>query len=272
MSMFNIIPLLIILISLSVIIVVVVRKFSTLANLDVDNMPAEKEARFKEKLISERLKRMFLKWNFKVKKNVGPAINTTGRGLTWAYEKLNEIKDRHAPQKKMSEDDFEKKINNLYTKADDFLKEDNLAEAEKVLIEIIGLNSKDTKAFKMLADLYFDKKSHEEACQTYEHVLKILEDNEKDEEIPAETLAEKARLYFDISLACKEQENFSKAKVNIEKALEIEPNNPRFLDTLVEISIIGKDKERALKTLEKLKKADPNNKKLSEIEEKINLL
>ena len=271
--MFNVIPLIVILISLSVIIVVVVRKFSALASLDVDNMPAEKEARFKEKLISERLKRGFLKWNFKIKKSVGPALSSTGRGLSWAYEKLNEIKDKHTPEKKLSEDDFDKKLTSLYGQVDDSLKEDNLVEAEKYLIEIIGLNSKDSKAFKMLADLYFEKKSFEEACQTYEHVLKIIEDDlSEDTNISSDTLSEKARLYFDISLACKELENYSEAIKNINFALDIETNNPRFLDTLVEISIMSKDKERALSALERLRKANPDNQKLVEIEEKINSL
>ncbi len=272
MSMFNIIPLIIILISLSVIIVLVVRKFSALASLDVDNMPAEKEARFRERLISERLKRGFLKWNFRIKKSVGPVFSSTGRGLSWIYDKLNEVKERHAPQKNLSEDDFEKKIGDLYAKVEETIKNDDLSEAEKSLIEIIGFNSKDTKAFKMLADLYFEKKNFEEACQTYEHVLRMIEDSVSEGEITPEVLSEKASLYFDISLACKELDNFPKAGKNIKYAIEIEPNNPRFLDTLVEISIMNRDKERALNALERLKKADPDNKKLPEIEGRINLL
>ena len=271
--MFNVIPLIVILISLSIIIVIVVRKFSALASLDVDNMPAEKEARFKEKLISERLKRGILKWNFKIKKSVGPALSSTGRGLSWAYEKLNEIKDKHTPEKKLSEDDFDKKLTNLYIQAAELLKEDNLIEAEKHLIEIIGLNSKDSKAFKMLADLYFEKKSFEEACQTYEHVLKIIEDSvPEDLEISSEVLSEKARLYFDISLACKGLENYFEAIKNINLALDIEANNPRFLDTLVEISIMSKDKDKAFNAFERLKKSNPDNQKLLEIEERINSL
>ena len=270
--MFNVIPLIVILISLSVIIVVVVRKFSALASLDVDNMPAEKEARFKEKLISERLKRGFLKWNFKIKKNIGPALSSTGRGFSWVYERLNEIKDKHTPEKKLSEVDVDKKINGLYIQVEELLKENNLLEAEKYLIEIIGLNSKESKAFKMLADLYFEKKSFEEACQTYEHVLKMNEDSVSPEGDSVEVLSEKASLYFDISLACKDLENYSKALENINLALDIESSNPRFLDTKVEISIMSKDKDRAYRAFDRLKKANPENQKLAEIKERINLL
>ena len=51
--MYNIIPLVLILISLSIIIVIVVKKFPALANLDVENIPKEKEDR--KKHTSERV-------------------------------------------------------------------------------------------------------------------------------------------------------------------------------------------------------------------------
>lgn len=269
--MFNIIPLIIILFSLSVIIVIVVRKFSALASLDVDNIPAEKEAKFKEKIISERLKRAFLKWNFKIQKTFSPIISSTGKGFSWTYDKLKELKEKHTPQKKSNEVDYQKRINDLYNKVDEFLKEDNLPEAEKSLIEIIGINPKELKAFKMLADLYFEKKSFEEAKQTYEHVLKLIEDeNQKlGEDTKSETLSETAEVNFDMAMVCRELGDYKSSMECIKNALKIEPNNPRFLDTLLEISIINKEKEEAFLAFDKLKKADPENKKLAEIEEKI---
>jgi len=271
MSMFNIVPLIVILFSLSVIIVIVVRKFSALASLDVDNIPAEKEAKFKEKLISERLKRGFLKWNFKIQKTFSPILSSTGKGFSWSYDKLKELKERHSPQKNITEIDYNKKITDLYNKVDELLKDDNLLEAEKNLIEIIGINSKELKAFKMLADLYFEKKSFEEARQTYDHVLRLIEDEiiKLGEEVPSEIITEKAEINFDMALVCKELEDKKRSMDCIKNALKIEPNNPRFLDTLLEISIINKEKEEASLAFDKLKKADPENKKLVEIEERI---
>ena len=70
--MYNIIPLLLILISLSVIIVIVARKFTVLANLDVANIPAEKEAKFKERIISNRLKRNIIQWSAKFSRLIQP--------------------------------------------------------------------------------------------------------------------------------------------------------------------------------------------------------
>lgn len=269
--MFNIAPFIIILISLSVIIVIVVRKFSALASLDVDNIPAEKEARFKEKLISERLKRSFMKWGFKFQKNFSPVLTSISKSLSWSYDMLKEIKEKYGPQKKLTEVDLDKKISDLYSKTEELIKNDNFAEAEKNLIEIIGISSKDLKAFKMLAELYYDKKNYEEAKQTYEHVLHLIDDNiqKEGDNVSQESLSEKAEVYFDLSLICRDSGIANESSQNIKKALEIEPNNPRFLDTLLEISIINKDKDSALEAFDKLKKADPENKKLVEIEEKI---
>ncbi|MCG2695403.1 hypothetical protein L6248_00495 [Candidatus Parcubacteria bacterium] len=70
--MYNIIPLIIILISLLVIIIVVSRKFSVLASLDLESIPAEKEARFKERIISSRLKRNFVRWGSKTIRFIRP--------------------------------------------------------------------------------------------------------------------------------------------------------------------------------------------------------
>ncbi|PLX20585.1 hypothetical protein C0584_05070 [Candidatus Parcubacteria bacterium] len=270
--MFNIIPLIIILISLSIIITIVVRKFSALANLDVDNMPAEKEARFKERLVTERLKRSFLKWNFRIRKNLGPVMQVTGKTFSYIYEKLNEVKEKHAPVKTLDQEGKDKKLNDLYLEVDNNIKEKDFAAAEKALIEIIGIDTKDVRAFKTLANLYFEKRSFEEALQTYEHVLKLLEDTGDKDENTTEKQSESARVYFEMALISKEMGDLDIAKDNVVNALGIDSKNPRFLDTLVEISIMRKDKNEAQSALEKLKRVNPENQKLSEIQEKIESL
>jgi hypothetical protein len=73
--MYNIIPLILILLSLGIMAIIIVRKFPALANLDVDNIPAEKEAKFKEQIISNRLKRSFIKWGSKFIRLVKPLGN-----------------------------------------------------------------------------------------------------------------------------------------------------------------------------------------------------
>ena len=59
------------------------------------------------------------------------------------------------------------------------------------------------------------------------------------------------------------------AKQNIQEALDLEPNNPRYLDLILDLSIMKKDKESALYYLEKLAEVNPENNKLNELSERI---
>ena len=71
--MYNIIPLFLILISLFAIIIIIIRKFSVLASLDVSTIQSEKEAMFKEQIIGNRLKRNIIRYTSKIKNFLKPA-------------------------------------------------------------------------------------------------------------------------------------------------------------------------------------------------------
>ena len=281
--MFNIIPLILILISLVVIIVIVVRKFAILANLDIDNIPAEKEAKFKEQIISNRLKRNFLKYYNKIAKvikPIGQGLNASGK---WLINKLVEFKENYNKETGPgipSEQNIEK----LFIEAEELVKREELDEAEKKYIEIISFDSKNNQAFRELGKLYQERKDFNEAKQSFEHALKLLE--QQDENSPAVAVAEggegsvapnsrdclAAGIYHDLALVCRGMEDNAGVFANIKKALFLEPNNPRYLDIKLEISIINKDKIAALDAFEKLQAVNPENQKLAEWEKLISEL
>ncbi len=262
--MYNIIPLILILISLSVIIVIVVRKFSALASLDVENIPAEKEARVKEQIISKRFKRNIVKWSaglIKILKVVWQKIEVFSK---WLYNKLLELKDSYKAEEAVPPDGKEQRIEELFEQSQDLIKNEELKEAEKLLIEMIGLDSKNLKAFKELGSVYSANKNYNEARETYRHILKLTEDSDSSNDT--------AWVYFNLALVDQEEEKYDQAQNEIKKALKIEPNNPRYLDTALEISIINKDKVNALSAYEALKKVNPDNQKLKELKQKIKKL
>ncbi|MFH1583133.1 MAG: tetratricopeptide repeat protein [Candidatus Falkowbacteria bacterium] len=286
--MYNIIPLLLILISLSVIIIIVSRKFSVLAALDVESIPAEKEAKFKERIISNRLKRNIIKYWAKSSRVLAPLAQLASGYLKSRLHKLYQAKNVYQASERVEGPET---IDQLFSQAEELKKQDDLDAAEKKYIEIIGLDSKNIKAFKELGRIYFEKKEFEEAKQTFEHILKLKED----EDI-YENLAQIAKEKGDLNQARDEylksininkqnaQTHFSLAEVYqamgklqdamraLKKALKIEPANPRYLDTMLEISIIIKDKVLALDTYEKLFKANPENNKLEEFKQQIDEL
>ncbi|MBU0722495.1 hypothetical protein KKA93_03520 [Patescibacteria group bacterium] len=256
--MYNIIPLLLILISLSVIIVIVSRKFSVLAALDVDSIPAEKEAKFKERIISNRLKRNIIKFWAKVSRVLTPLGQLASGYIKSKVRKLYQAKNIYQENYRV---DSSETIDQLFFQAEELKKRDDLEAVEKKYIEIIGMDSKNLKAFKELARIYFDKKEFEEAKQTFEYILKLKEGDEDIYDI-----------YFNLTEVYQAMGKFLDATRALKKALKIEPANPRYLDTMLEISIIIKDKALAIDTYEKLLKANPENNKLEEFKNKIDAL
>jgi tetratricopeptide (TPR) repeat protein len=235
---------------------IVVRKFSVLANLDVENIPREKEARFKEQIISGRLKRNIIKWGSKLMIFLRPAVNAVGNFFKWINNKLHELKETYKSQEVLPKEEAGRKADELLGEIDELIKEEKLDEAEKKLIEIINLDNKNVEAFRALGELYYERKNYEEAKQTFEHVLKLEEE-------------ESAEVFFDLSLVYKDMGNTKEAINNIKKALKLEPNNPRYLDTFFDISIINEYKAGALEAYEKLKEVNPENQKLDEMKTQI---
>ncbi len=266
--MYNIIPLILILASLSVIIVITIRKFPVLANLDLENIPAEKEAKFKERIISDRLKRNYLKWKSKVVKLTRPVLETIKRFLKWVYKKSVDFKDSYKKVPGMSDVDIENRIALLLDEAEEAMKKEDINTSEKKLIEIIGLDNKHKHAFKLLGKLYLDKKSFEESRQIFEYLLKLENEKNFGETDPIQI----SQTFFDLALVYEAMGSYDKAFENVRNALDIEPNNPRFLDTMLEISIIKKDKVFALDAYDRLAAANPDNQKLEEFKRQISEL
>ncbi len=272
--MFDILPLAIILISLSVIISIVVRKFSVLSALDVENIQAEKEARFKEQIVGNRIKRNFYKHYSRFARKFRPAAEGVASFFVGIYKKLVDFKDSYNKEKVLQVENKETIVDKYLREADDYKKSEDFEKAEKSLIEVIALDSQNIKAFKMLGDVYLLKKSFPEAKQTLEHVVKLLETSYDPNKIISgdgseEISAQLSLAYFDLTLASKEIGDLDNAALSVDKALSIEANNPRYLDTKLEISIMKKNDIGATETFNKLKEVDPGNQKLDEIKKRI---
>jgi tetratricopeptide (TPR) repeat protein len=158
----------------------------------------------------------------------------------------------------------EKKIGELSVEAEEMIDEKNYKEAEKRLIEIIGLDSQNIEAFKNLGSLYFENKNYEDARQTFGHILKLIKDGEDDNET--------AEINFELALVNRADGRLEDALREIKESLKVIPNNPRYLDTMAEISIMKKDKASALDAYKKLEKVNPENQKLEDLKKQIDEL
>lgn len=267
--MFNIIPLILIVAGLGVIIVIVGRKFSALANLDVDSMPAEKEARFREKILTNRLKRNFLKHYFRVARVAAPLGQALGRISKNAFDKLVSFREESAAEE-TPEENREQAAKKLLFEAEELAEAENYDEAEKKYIAAIGFDSRNIAAFRGLGLLYYERKDFNEARQTLEHALRLAEkDFSENGGAAAGGNVRPAGIYSDLALVCRAMEVFEEAAGYVSHALDFEPNNPRYLDMKLELSIIRKDKPSALEAYDRLRGVNPDNNKLPEFKKQI---
>ena len=255
---------------LIIILAIVLKKFPTLAILDANNMPGEKEAEFKDQIIKQKIKRDFARWGGLVARIFLFASRNISNFLKSSHKQLKKVKLNYKSIAKISFAEKQKIIKKLFVAYNDFLKKESLNEAEEALLEIVSFDQKNILAFFKLGDLYDKQKKWSEARQTYEYVLKLARQKEDNENINPELSLQE--IYFSLAWTEKEAGDLDEALENIREALDLEQNSPRYLDLILDLSIMKKDKELALASLEKLAKVNPENNKLLDWQEEINNL
>lgn len=305
--MLNIIFLLIIIAALAIILFIVIRKFPQVANLDIHSLPEEKIYRKKREIINKRIEKSGNLLKEKIGKLFIPVAKAWGKfqlqfrvyvgkiEKLLHHEQFLKTKTKRLASRRMSgaKDNFDKeneqKFGQLIQNGEQELKLSNYDKAEEIFISAIKINPKSAVAYRGLGDTYLAKNSIEEAVQTYKFLIKM----EPDDDSVLVKLAEIAESRGDLeeAIACYQQavlvnDSFSSrfyrlaelltkvgqpqvAKESILQAVELEPQNPKYLDLLIEIAIICGDKDLALKAYGDLRLVNPENQKLDAFKDRI---
>ncbi len=258
-----------IIISFLIILFIILKKFPALAILDVDKMPQEKESQFKEKIIRQRLERDISKASSLIAKLWQYLNNVFAQLFLSPYQKLKKVKENYLRNKKISYSDRQERIGRLLSNAQQAIKDEDYKQAEADLIEIISLDAKNIKSFFLLGSVYFQQKDYHQALATWQHSLKLFSQLKKEK---IETNILKQEILFELALSSLSLQELDQAQDYLEEALEIEANNPRFLDLIFDLSIIKKDKERANLYYQRLMEVNPENMKLVELKKQIDEL
>ena len=256
-----------IVIALIVMLVIIVKKFPALAILNVENMPGEKEAKFKDQIIKTRVTRDLAVfsgffgriWLFLTKRLAAT--------LKERQTQLKKLRTSYTASLKIPWLEKQKKIRELAVLAKEALKKEDESGSEEKLLEIVSLDQKNLEAFFELGNLYERQKKWPEARETYEYALKLARQPRGEAGALGDITAQE--IYFSLSGVENESGDLAAALENIREALELEPNNPRYLDLILDLSIMRKDKELAQESLAKLAAVNPENNKLGEWQEKI---
>lgn len=244
---------LIIILSSLIIIFIISRHFPALAILDVDNIPEEKENKIKEKIIRERMKRKFIFLN-KFFSRINYFFDSFVNSFYLILGNIKKQEKDKKDEKIFSQVNPEEKIKILLNQVIEKIKEEEWLEAEKKLIEIISIDDKNFLAFWKLGEVYRSQEKWQEAKQTMLYTLKLSQISENN--IPPSDIS---NLNYHLAIVNKELKDIDEALLNIKQALLLEPNNPRYLDLMLDLCIIKKDKKLSLECLDKIKEVNPDN-------------
>jgi len=270
-----------IVISLGIIVFVIVKKVPQLKSLDVATISREKERATKDKILVDRIKRKTKKGQEVMLKGLVPTWAKFSDSFKGFYNKLQDLEKKYKREevKQVISDapEFKKKIDHLLDEAAESYKKEDFEDAEKKYIEIISLAPQEKKAYKGLGDLYMKKKEYKQALETYKFVLKL--DLKGTEEIVKEEGGQEIRTFsnsveladdhVDLGEVSMALERYMNAIDYFKKAVQLEPNNPRNLDLLIDASISAGNKVLAMEALNALKRINPENQKLTDYQERI---
>jgi tetratricopeptide (TPR) repeat protein len=276
-----------VIVSLVIIAVIVIRKLSRLAIIDVETILGEKESRVKEKLIWQRIAR-------KSRERGAPIVklgqNFKKRTIDF-FERLHQsakhLEKKYTTEKRIAKpvrikSGGEEKIKLLLEDAKRLADEEKFSEAEAKYIEIVGLDHRHGQAYRALADIYLKTKQFDQAKETLDFIIKLRQDDDKTYAMHGEVAYlegdyGEAKEYFLIALARDPKfinyyldlakvytalSNHEEARDMLVKAQELEPKNPKILDFLVENSIMLGNQDSAEKFYEEFMALSPDNPKL----------
>lgn len=260
-----------IILSLGIIAYFFVKKFPDMAIINIESIAQEKESKVRTRIMIERLDRGLGVFRKFLGKFSGPIFKKILDSVNQLYLKIFELEKSSFKNKPLKEIDVYKNIQEKISEANKLISDGSFDKAEEVCIDILGIDSKNLDAYKLLCDVYQEKKDYKKARETCRYLVKMLlkDKAESDGNGKRHRLANS---YADLGWIYQTEGKNDQAFANFQKAVELEPNNPRFLDLLLKISIILENKKLAEKTFLDLKNADPDNQRLDDLKDQINNL
>lgn len=274
-------------ISLLVILVIYIRHRAQIGAINVHELADEKQRQLKKIMAEQRLVRKLQTSIQQTTKIFKPLISLFKTQITRLQKKIKDLEERYTVERltvksitKQGQESLQQRIEKLLELAVKQYESEEYTEAEATYISIIKLDPQSIDAFMGLGVVYGIQKKYNQALEVYGYVLKVIEDQNASEvhlaalgqrdvatDAQAMVATTRARVYFFTAQIKKDMGAYEECLDLLQKTVELEPANPKYLDALLDISIIQKDKKLANETFFKLKKANPDNKKLDEYQE-----
>ncbi len=258
---------------------IIFRRLPDLKALDLKTIPQEKQEDTKAKILEAKFLRQKNETGAKIDKVAKPLRQKVVNWAGGLKEKVAVLENKYKRQEAVVVAKI-KTEGELLSEAKAFLEAEKYADAEKSLIEILSRDKKNIGAYELLAKIYRQNKSYDQAEEIIRYLIKLKTlkyrngkgtDTLKKDRMEEADMAlienidvdnEIARYYDDLAKVYELMDKKDKALDSYLKASTIEPNNPRLLDRVIELSIALGDRGLAKKTHKRLKEINPENAKL----------
>lgn len=288
--LFDVIPVLLLFVSLATIFLVVGRRLPEISSLKVEDLVEAQTANTKRQLLVQRLEerlKTIAKTSWSKTANLR---QTAGEKVATTYDWLKQM-ERNARFSNKSNKP-ENNLLEILKVANSEFRDKRWNEAEQLYLDVLRYDERNRDAYVGLGLTYKALEQYEDAKESLMFALKL----DKQDTSSWLALAEVQIELSDMSGAiisyrelCDLKPEIMEYKIALgdlymstgesETALSIfeevvknEPSNPRGLDRLLEVAIVCKKKRLCQTTLRRLKKVNPENNKISDFEERINSL
>ena len=284
----NILIVLILIVSSVIFLSIIIKRLPDLKTLDFSKIPEEKHGGNKKRFLESKFLRENKKRGETIKRAINPLKDKTGDWLEKIQDNVKLLERKYKKNVDIEQISI-KSINELLAEAEAFIKNDDLSGAEKCLIEIISRDRKNFRAYELLSDVYNLGRNYHQAEEVIKYLIKLslsemkrgrFNDRQKDgvEDLENQMLEvvdidnNLSRYYDDWGRVCEALDKPERALEAYLKASAITPNNPKFLDKIIELSMVVKDVGLAQKTYRRLKEINPENAKLEDFREALEKL
>ena len=232
-----------------------------LPELRVVDPASSKEAKAKEikhEMLRKRLERIGGERAAAFQRNfLGPIGEGLQRVVRRAAGKLKSIEKTYAERQKGGGEKLHNPevLRALTREAEELFDAGRYDAAEKKLIEVVSHDPKNVTAYEHLGRVYLATKEYASARETFQFLARL---SPRDASVLA-SLGEVAEA----------EENTVDAQKFYKAALDISPNNPKYIDFYICAVLNAGDVHEATSALEHLREVNPENQKIAEFEEAI---
>lgn len=275
-------------------LIIVVRKFPTLASVDTAATSGAIAER-KHNLIEERLRRKVVSLWSRVAERGAPVTAAGGKVLTAVHKKLvdleQEYKVRSLPVflSRRQRNRVDHEIAATLDQARALIDDKEYAAAEEKIMQAVRLEPRSVPSFELLGELYMVTKEHGHAKEVYQYLLKLTGDSDaiyehlSKADVAAGRLEEArdelehavdlnrtvAAYHTELAEVYTALGDHTKSFASIQEAARLEPNNPKVLDQYVAISIAAGKKQFAEDAVARIEAVNPENSKIGPWREQI---